>query len=288
MLFIHSAFVFLFKSSTRNFIYFFRCSKILATKYGKGKSCKRIKAPTASCFKKCCNGYFNCHKKKKCIREKYKCNYYNNCGSNEDEDDKLCQEKCFIKYSRVQYDGKGQIQYMDRQDAICGAQHALQMFRLVRVKVKGKKSYLRYQMKCCKLNGKVTRKRFETKPVYSRNILDLRHHNVKCPRRSFMSGFGLDGNRNHGKVHLYYFYFCNVWNLSSRSKQKCKTSYTRWYYFISSTNGIQVLDRHNVDCAKVGPREEIFLSPTGAIQIYMLPYIFLNHHKENVRKIKKD
>lgn len=220
---------------------------------GSGKTCGNTNSMSTTCFNKCCNDDFHCYKKKRCIGSRFKCNYFNSCGTKEDEDDKLCQEKCFIKYSSKQKDGGGKIQYMDRQSAFCGSNHALQMFRLVRVSG----GYIRYQMRCCKLSGQVdkykvtTRKRYQTKPTLAKNVIYLDRQTVYCPAGSFMDSFGID-RHGSGTVYLYYFYYCNTWIMSTRRKnQKCKTGYTGW----NTINGKNYyLDRHMADCQRIGKR----------------------------------
>lgn len=161
----------------------------------------------------------------------------------------MCREKCVIKYSSKQKDGGGKIQYMDRQSAICGPKHALQMFRLVRASG----GYIRYKMRCCKVNSVnlVTRKRYTTSPTYAKNVIYLDRQNVRCPTGSFMDGFGID-RRGSGTVYLYYFIYCNRWNSPTRRKnQKCKYGYTGW----NTINGKNYyLDRHTADCARIGRR----------------------------------
>ena len=63
---------------------------------GEGKPCTDPIAEKEACFQGCCNNEFDCIKgKEKCIGHEKICDYADNCEQNEDEDDVMCQEKCF-------------------------------------------------------------------------------------------------------------------------------------------------------------------------------------------------
>ena len=46
------------------------------------------------CFEGCCDDQFDCHQSGKCIESRLSCNYIDDCGKNEDENDVFCEEHC--------------------------------------------------------------------------------------------------------------------------------------------------------------------------------------------------
>ena len=65
-----------------------------------GQSCNDpVYGKDDDCFVGCCGEEFHCAKAKKCIPKTKVCDYVNDCGGqeSEDEDDFMCKERCHVK-----------------------------------------------------------------------------------------------------------------------------------------------------------------------------------------------
>ena len=227
------------------------------TQYGEGKHCEGESTESRPCVDvQCCKDEFHCSNKKKCIPMSKKCNYDDDCGDNEDEDDDICTEHCEWRSGPSNW-AKGESARMH-----CGnSQWVLQAINNVKDMISNainQDVIRRYnpkalakpvKYKCCKLN----------KNIMSSNVFNhemksekLRHDDhVECKDDNYINEIRLGDKRykssfwDKAEFFLKYTYSCN--GPRHGKKYLPQVGYTEW--------GSKFSWKLTIDCSKrFGPR----------------------------------
>ena len=221
-----------------------RRRRIQVPHIGRGRRCHGPSVSYANCFKGCCRNQFHCSSRRKCIPYSQRCNYDNNCGDKQDE--RYCNEHCYVRYTWLSAYGHGNLVYLDRHRPNCGNGAALKMFHLQRIGGR-----IRYQFICCRLlksyicYNRAKYNRFTYASHHSRTY-ELRHQSVSCGGNSYISSFALQRNNRHNHIR-YAYNCCHLRYWSHRRRMTCYARHTHWTADGHGKNFF--LDRQTVRCA---------------------------------------
>ena len=191
----------------------------------------------------CAHGHF-------CIPKRKVCDYSNDCGDAQDE--KSCDETCYLKHTPSNDGGRGDARYLDRHNVCCHG-NVLKGFRLHAGNGK-----INYGYTCCHLKqNNICRSERKYTPYNDNgrgNTVYLDRHRVDCGNYGYLQRFRLVVEPNNWNGRYRYDYDCCM--LQRKSHKKRTTCYETRTNLQTEGHGNNIyLDRHGLKC-----KDRYFLS----------------------------